>query len=211
MGRSHQVAQGDTMYTIAAKFGVTDWRTIYDHPDNAALRARRPHAHVLEPGDTVAIPDAELPLKVALDRRTEFVLRGREQQLLSVTLLHPSFTPMADTEATISVDGARRVVKTDARGVLQAEVPVDARSLTIVVRDDEWELDIGCLNPLRDTRDEGHSGCTSRLHNLGYIERGAHDGELAEAIRHFQLDHHLPRTGALDAATVSELTDRHGC
>jgi LysM repeat protein len=28
MGRSHQVAQGDTMYTIAAKFGVRDWQAI---------------------------------------------------------------------------------------------------------------------------------------------------------------------------------------
>jgi len=211
MGRSHRVAQGDTMYTIAAKFGVRDWRTIYDHPDNAGLRARRPHAHVLEPGDTVAIPDAEVPLKVALDRRTEFVLRGRERQLLAVTLLHPNFAPMAATEATISVDGTRRVIKTDARGVLQTEVPVDARSVTVTVRDDEWELDIGCLNPLHDTRDEGHAGCTSRLHNLGYIERGASDGELAEAIRQFQLDHNLPRTGALDGATIRGLTDRHGC
>jgi N-acetylmuramoyl-L-alanine amidase len=205
------VAQGDTMYTIADRFGISDWRTICDHADNAALRAKRPHPHVLEPGDVVAIPDAEPPRKVVLDGRTQFTRRARDQQILSVTLLHPNFSPISDTEVTLSIDGSRRTLKTDARGVLQVEVPIDARRVTVVVRDDVWDLDIGHLNPLRETRDDGRSGCAARLHNLGYIDRDANDDEIAEAIRRFQLDHNVPRTGALDGETVRALIDRHGC
>jgi hypothetical protein len=38
----HIVRQGGWLSSIAKKHGVADWRTIYNHPENARLRTKRP-------------------------------------------------------------------------------------------------------------------------------------------------------------------------
>lgn len=57
MASNYTVVSGDTLTAIARKHGFADWRTIYNHPSNAAFRARRPNPDRIFPGDVIVIPD----------------------------------------------------------------------------------------------------------------------------------------------------------
>lgn len=50
------VKNGDSPDAIAAKFGFKEWKLIYEHPDNAALRSSR-GANEVKADDRVIIPD----------------------------------------------------------------------------------------------------------------------------------------------------------
>src|SRR4051812_7845845 len=58
MSTRYTVRPGDSLSSIATRNGFSSWRDIYDHPDNALLRARRPTPNVIVPGDVIIIPDA---------------------------------------------------------------------------------------------------------------------------------------------------------
>jgi|GEM_PF-3115618 len=50
------VKNGDTPDSVAQKYGFKEWKLIYEHPDNAALRATR-GANEIKADDRVLIPD----------------------------------------------------------------------------------------------------------------------------------------------------------
>src|SRR4051794_29578662 len=52
----HIVEQGDTIVALAERHGLFA-RTLWEHPQNAALRDLRARMDVLLPGDEVYIPD----------------------------------------------------------------------------------------------------------------------------------------------------------
>jgi hypothetical protein len=57
--RQHIVAAGESLATIATKYGIVSWEAIYTAPCNAELRKRRPNAKAIQPGDRVMIPPDE--------------------------------------------------------------------------------------------------------------------------------------------------------
>jgi hypothetical protein len=57
--KQHVVGPGESLATIAAKYGVVNWEAIYAAPCNAELRRRRPSARLIQPGDRVMIPPDE--------------------------------------------------------------------------------------------------------------------------------------------------------
>jgi hypothetical protein len=211
----HRVEAGETLYTIAQRYGLDDWRAIYDHPDNAALWGRRSNPQVLHPGDLLQIPDdVRAGVPVALDRRTTLVRREAGQQPLTLMMENLDGTPMRQIAYELQFAGGARRGHTDESGKIAVEIPIGAREATLTVGDHRWRLEVGSLNPLESTDDHGVSGCQGRLTNLGYF-RGQIDGrdgpELQDAIGRFQLDHNLPCTGRLDDATWRALDERHGC
>ena len=66
MAERHTVRENEGMLIIASTFGFRNWRTIYEHHGNAALRATRPNPHILYEGDEVFIPDKE-PREIECD------------------------------------------------------------------------------------------------------------------------------------------------
>lgn len=60
--KKYTVQEGDTPDGLASMFRFKDWKNIYDHKDNEALRGKRGPNEIV-PGDVVSIPDAftELP------------------------------------------------------------------------------------------------------------------------------------------------------
>ena len=60
MPTNYVVTQGECLSSIARRFGITDWRTIYNHPENAEFRRRRPNPNILYPGDEIYAPPREL-------------------------------------------------------------------------------------------------------------------------------------------------------
>jgi len=58
MAIAYTVVAGDFLTSIAKKFGIADWRTIYFDPSNAAFRAKRPNPNHIFAGDVIMIPVA---------------------------------------------------------------------------------------------------------------------------------------------------------
>jgi hypothetical protein len=59
MSTNHVIEQGEHLSHLAAQYGFRDYLTIWDHPNNAALKDKRQNPNVLFPGDSVFIPDKE--------------------------------------------------------------------------------------------------------------------------------------------------------
>lgn len=214
----HVVKSGECLSTIAASYGFKNWQTIYDHPDNAAFRTKRPNPNLIYPGDALFIPtkdDASALLKPG--QTSVFVLR-RAKRFVRIALKDAAQRALADEPYVLLVDGEPIAsdTKTDANGVVLCEVPPTATSAVLHIAGCGWDVEIAALNPLdAETADGGVSGAQGRLLNLGYAP-GVIDGVLGtrttQALRAFQSDH-LPSavTGTLDDATRSKLAEVHGC
>ncbi|MBC8073473.1 MAG: LysM peptidoglycan-binding domain-containing protein [Deltaproteobacteria bacterium] len=215
MAKTHEVQQGQSLFTIAKLYGLPSWEVLRDHPGNVELIGKRPHPQILHPGDVLEIPEASEGVAVPLDDRTTFRRRRRDTQPLRLLLEHIDGTPMADTEFTL--EHARETLsgRTDAGGGLDVELPIEVGTCTITAGAYTWEVDVAHLDPLAHTDDDGASGCAGRVGNLGWCHDPSTDDEEAEAERRalelFQVWRDLPQTGELDAATRAELEKRHGC
>ncbi len=53
----YTVKPGDYLVKIANEHGIANWKTIWDHPNNAELRKKRKSPDVLFPGDQVYVCD----------------------------------------------------------------------------------------------------------------------------------------------------------
>src|SRR5512134_2279572 len=58
-GKHYTIQPGDYLPRIAEQNGFFDFHTIWDHADNAALKAKRKNPNVLLPGDELVIPDKQ--------------------------------------------------------------------------------------------------------------------------------------------------------
>ena len=57
MGTRYTVQRGDTLSRIAARHGLPSWRMVYNSPDNAEFRRKRPNPNLIQPGDVLILPD----------------------------------------------------------------------------------------------------------------------------------------------------------
>jgi N-acetylmuramoyl-L-alanine amidase len=210
----YTVVAGDCLSSIAARHGFSNWRIVYDAPENADFRAKRPNPNVIYAGDVLFIPDkASKTLacstgakhRIQLVReptwlRIEIKLDVPHRYLLEVG--GASFTgTTSDTPIEHAIDPQAR------RGRIQLwpagdDAPADAPADAIT-----WTLDIGGLDPIDEI-----SGVQGRLSNLGYYH-GAPNGELdeltAHAIRGFQADRDLDVTGEIDQPLRDALLAAH--
>lgn len=62
---THKLTSGESLVSVATDNGFLHWKTIFDHPSNAALKSKRQHPNALRTGDEVNIPDKEVkPISV---------------------------------------------------------------------------------------------------------------------------------------------------
>lgn len=57
MGTRYTVQRGDTLSSIATRHGLPSWRMVYNSPDNADFRRKRPNPNLIQPGDVLVLPD----------------------------------------------------------------------------------------------------------------------------------------------------------
>ena len=214
MGTEHVVLQGEHLSQISAKYGFLDYRTVWDHPGNADLKALRKTPNVLLPGDTVHIPDK---LKKQESRGTGQAHRFQvPSQRLSLHLVLKDWAnqPLADTECELQLEGKAIPLKTDAAGRIRVPISITEAEATLTFKDPMVPFDllipikIGHLDPV-----DSASGQMARLSNLGYITRPLEDVDdivLTRTVQEFQWDTGLPVTGECDAATQSKLKEMHG-
>jgi hypothetical protein len=210
----YTVRPGDCLSSIAARFGFSDYRVIYDHGENEAFRARRKDPNVIHPGDRIFIPDRapkDVECPTGREHRFEVKLPRRE---LRVVLLDPHGEPIANKPYKLVVGGRTIEKKTDGSGLIHEVVPVDADEATLTIQGLKRVLRIGALNPTRDAPDGGVSGIKARLTNLGFDTMGlggAMDEDTRDAIRAFQDTHGLEVTGEVDDALIAKLHEKYPC
>jgi hypothetical protein len=210
MSQNYNVQQGDHIFSIAAKFGFRDYRIIWDDPKNAALKQKRVNPHVLFPGDVVFIPDKkEKTESIATTKVHRFKL-NEEPLKLRLVLRDFDNEPIPNMDCELEVEGQVTKLKTNAKGLIEKEIPATAQKGLLKVPE------LGLVLPVKighlDPNDE-ESGWKARLINLGYHPRGLADDDkeiLGYSIEEFQCDHGLPVTGKLDTATKAKLKQEHG-
>lgn len=181
--------------------------TIWDHPDNRALREARTSMNVLAEGDRVAVPPI-VPKEVecGTDARHRFRRRGVPARLR--LQLNRDGVPRVGVQFRLEVAGATTEGQSDGRGIIEAWVsPRASRALL-------WldgaaaaiELLIGALDPVTTLR-----GVQQRLLNLGYEcpVHGELDPLTRAALQAFQRHADLEPSGELDPPTREKLLAEH--
>lgn len=212
----HVVRQGECLTTIARQYGFRDYRTVYQHPDNAGLRQKRPNPNILFPGDVVNIPERKVKTaRVATGQVHRFQVIVPKKEL-HLQLRDNEGKPLANEPYVLEVDGEPPIEgkQTDGAGKIKERVPTSAAGAILSIKGRTLRLRFGALNPLRELPSGDVSGVQGRLSNLGY-NVGPLNGVLSPLMRAalavFQVDEGLPVTGEPDASTLSKLEQRHGC
>jgi N-acetylmuramoyl-L-alanine amidase len=204
----HTVKQGECLSSIAERYGFADYHTIWNHPENADLKRRRPDPNILFPTDRLFVPEKTMREEPAQSgKRHGFVLRRSKVQLDLV--LQFDGEPLANKNYSLTVGLRQHKGTTDEQGKLTEPIKVGVETAVLRLDDPvvEWELRIGHLDPTTEV-----SGVQGRLNNLGH-PCGKVDGVVGArtraALRQFQSRHGLKPTGAIDAATSNALRKAH--
>jgi hypothetical protein len=213
MPQTHIVQQGECLSSIAQEYGFRDYKTVYQHGDNSELRKKRPNPNVIYPGDKVVIPDRDpKEVSVATGKVHAFTVKT-PGKLLRVKLLVNGHDAIANEPYELDVGGESFTGTTDGDGQIEQIVPIGATSAEVRLVGRRLTLNLGALNPLRDTGDTGLSGAQARLHNLGF-DAGPSDGILGPRTRGaamlFQAEQGIPVTGKIDDATLGALAKQYG-
>lgn len=203
----YTVGDGESIASIAKQQGFL-WKTIWEHGNNAALRAKRKDPNQLSPGDSVFIPEkGKKTVGKPVDARHTFKRKGEPTKLkLRLTTLDE---PRAKASYTLTFGDQVIHGVTDGDGKLEHPVPGETKSATLTLSEgaEIYEIAIGGLPPVADT-----TGVQRRLVNLGF-DCGGEDGAIGDATRaalkRFQSQNGLPVTGEADGATQAKLEELH--
>ena len=212
---NYTVQPGDGMSSIAERHGFFA-DTLWNLPQNAALKSSRKSAEVLLPGDRVHVPDLRQKQESRpVDLVHQFKRKGVPVEI-RFSVVEEGGRVFADKPYVLSIGQRRYEGRTDAKGELHHWVSPSAHSGTLTVTLDEpgypsklvRELRIGHLQPV-----ESVAGYQARLQNLGYYKgpvSGTETEATRAAIRRFQGAEGLDATGEADRTTLDALLARHG-
>ena len=212
MAINYQVKQGDCISSIAFENGFFP-DTIWNHPSNAQLKAKRKDPNVLLPGDVVFVPDKRIK---ELSEPTNQVHKYRYKSTPAKFRIQITDhgKPRANVPYTLTVDGeivSHPGDKTTSNGMVICSISPTAREGILTVGEGEemleYPLVLGYLNPIYEL-----TGVKQRLRNLG-LYAGAIDNnfndETKDALRAFQALHKLAVTGEQSSETLNKLREVH--
>ncbi len=206
----HVVRQGEHLAAIAHRYGFSDYRVLWEHPQNAELRQRRrDNPNVLRPGDEIFIPEREeCAEEGATEQRHRFVRHGT-QLMLRLRVRDIDGQPIENTECELYIGLDRHVLTTNGDGILEHPLPLDAENgrLRVSERNLDFDLRIGHLDPIDET-----PGQRARLNNLGYFAGYSEEDtrQIKWAVEEFQCENGMRPTGACDAPTQEKLLSVYG-
>ncbi len=205
----HLVRQGECIESIAATEGHV-WKTIWDAPENAELKAKRVNHNTLLPGDAVHIPPLRKQEEAcATEKRHRFRRKGVPAKLILV-LLDTKGDPRKNLAYVMHIDGSKRSGSTNGSGKIEQKLPPLAQTahLSIPSTGEKYKLLLRQLGPLSEP-----VGVQGRLRNLGHY-LGTLDGKLGTlshaAITQFQVSKKVDPSGKADAALSDNLKEVYG-
>jgi nucleoid-associated protein YgaU len=210
--RVHIVKRGDTLARIAHKYGLKNWKAVWNAAENEALRAKRKNPNVLYPGDEVKVAgNAVHEITRPTDQVHRIVLKPGTMVTLRLNLLGHKRKALADVPCKILVRDQVVYEGTVKDGKLECQLPASVTDATLIADIDglviERPLHIGALDPVDQV-----SGVQARLSNLGWY-RGEADGVLSEALHMaqntFREAEDLESKSELDSSLHGPLQDAH--
>ena len=210
-GEGEYVVQpGDSLGSIAAGHGHF-WQTLWDLPENAALRELRKHPHILLPGDRLTIPPLRMVARPCVTGAVHRFKRRGIPARIRFTLRTTDGTPLKGKKYELVVADAKYEGVTDDDGSLVQFVDTAARTgnLTFWIAEEGYpetvtkKIRVGELSPV-----ETLAGARARLQGLGYL--CADESTFRDSLLAFQRKHELPENTHLDAATAGKLREEYG-
>ncbi len=217
--RPYVVRQGDYLTQLAHRRGFSA-EAVWNDPLNDALRQKRASPDILQPGDTLHLPDARErwnPLPLAIGSENHFMASIPTVEIRLV-LQRADGTPIANKRFCVDGMGPQPFDgTTDAIGLALFPVPVHVREVDLLLEEEglHYRVRIGHMDP-----PDEQTGAIKRLVHLGYLqpldfnELEPFADVLREAITAFQEAHRdaqgLQVTGTLDDATRDALVQAHG-
>jgi N-acetylmuramoyl-L-alanine amidase len=207
------VKQGETLSGIAKKHKLANWEAIYNHPNNAEFKNKRPNPNLIYPGDEIYVPAMQIKSDDgSTEQKHRFEVK-RQTQMLRIAVEDITGKRIANEKYKLVVGDQKFEGTTDTDGLLEEMIPVDAQKGKLRVGKERWDLLIGHLNPIEEnTLDRGVSGAQGRLKNLGYAV-GPVDGipgpKTKAAIEAFQADEKLTANGQLNDETRKAIVRVH--
>jgi len=204
---TYTVKDGDHVSGIAQSFGFDDYTTVWNDPGNSDLQQQRTDPHVLQPGDSLTIPEVNAQPGANKPTSAKHPFQINLSPLkLRLTLLDLAAKPMKSAPVTV----AGVPLTTDGNGLVEATVDKSAADATLDSAGSEVDLSLGGLNPSDDTSDAGYK---ARLYNLGFLWDSSvddTDDEMVIALQDFQAQYSLTVSGQLDDATKAQLQQTYG-
>lgn len=212
---NHVVSAGEGLSEIAERHGLF-WQTIWNHPDNAALRDAGRQPEVLMPGDRVAIPARRVRSETCETGQIHRFRRKGIPAKVVVNALDHAGRPLVGKRYELVVGPQTHTGMTGDGGRIEAWIAASARTAVLRIWFAQpdlpatytYALELGYLDPVETLR-----GLRDRLHNVGYLcPRGDHplDDATRGAIRMFQRANAQAETGTPDAAMMARLVAMHG-
>jgi len=209
MQNKYIVKQGDYLTQIARKFGFTDYKAIWDYPENAKLKDKRGNPNILYPGDVLFIPDKNPKQEpIATDQRHRFRVHA-QGNILRMFIKNAEKNAIANTDCQLSIGSNTYSLTTDSNGKIEQTIPTNATRGELVIQDMVIPLMIGQLDPIEES-----SGWQARLNNLGYnagLPSSANEQQIRSAVEEFQCDYGLAVDGDCGPLTQKKLKEVHGC
>src|SRR5262245_11034673 len=167
MPTTHIVKEGETLAGIALENGFYSWETIYNHPENQALRELRPDPSELYVGDRIYIPD-KTPKSVEVeafgpdDDDTKVYTFVRKSLKTSLSLYleddEGDYYANKDYEIKVTVDDQEESYTgtTDEEGKLVQAISPRATGCVVTLWPDKatapqetitWEFEFGAMPP----------------------------------------------------------------
>lgn len=207
-----KVRPGDCLTSIAFENGFF-WQTLWDHPENKALREERGNPFTLIPGvDSVVVPDVRTRDEACATAKVHTFRRRGVPAKLKLRLLDHEGKARAGESYFLEVDGELVLEdkKADGDGKIETFIPNNARKARLFLRGGEEiiEIDLGYLQPSSAVR-----GAQARLANVGFY-RGEIDGERSpaflRALERFRGARELDAGLSEEALFAELLTDHAG-
>jgi N-acetylmuramoyl-L-alanine amidase len=204
----HVVQDGDSMGSIGEQYGFA-WQTLWDLPENAALKTLRQNPNVLRANDQVFVPDQRLKEEPGATARLHtFRVKGIPAKL-NLVLQDIEGNPRVGVEYTLSVDDDEFSGVSDDGGLITQVIPPLAKKATLTLPEGEtYDFNLGYLDPTDYAK-----GVQGRLKNLGFYSADIADeldDATRDALRGFQESAGLPVTGEPDKETQDALISAHG-
>ena len=206
---THNVVQGDCFLSIAENYGFF-WETLWNHPNNAALKKIRKDPTILYPGDVVFVPEKRLKeVSEPTGQVHNFRMKNAPVKF-HIRLLDDDGSPRANLNYVLEIDGKEFTGKTDGNGAISVSIPPAAKTGKLVLTglDEEYDLFLGQLDPIDE-----NPGVQARLKGLGYYNgeiSQAMNPETEQAVKDFQEANNLEPTGQIDDAFRSKLKSIYG-
>lgn len=219
---THKVRQGQHLAGIAHDYGFSEFQPIWQHAQNADLRAKRKTPHILYPGDLVYIPDREERHEAgSTDKCHRFHLKARPLRLRLI-LERPFYKPFASVSGELQLEQTRPV-QTNSEGELDQRIDPSLIDTTLALKltvqgaggvtvpsTEGWSMRVGYLDPI-----DQPTGWLARLANLGYyrgpVADDANPDDVRSAVEEFQCDQSLVVDGVCGPVTQNKLKTVHGC